>query len=53
MFVFARAMTYATLFIGLVLVYAPARVLAWSGIVRPTAIGAQQIAGMVGAVPVR
>jgi protein-S-isoprenylcysteine O-methyltransferase Ste14 len=31
MFVLARALTYATLFIGLVLVFLPARLLAWSG----------------------
>jgi hypothetical protein len=30
-----RAITYAALFIGLVLVYVPARLLSWSGIVRP------------------
>ncbi len=47
MFVFVRAVTYATLFIGFVLIYLPARVLSWSGIVRPSAIGVQPIAGMV------
>ena len=47
MFVFVRAVTYSTLFIGLVLVYAPARLLSWSGIVRPAAIEVQQVAGMV------
>ena len=47
MFVLVRAVTYATLFIGLVLIYLPARVLSWSGIVRPTAIEAPQVAGMV------
>lgn len=41
-----RALTYATLFVGLVLVLLPARVLEWSGIVRP-AIGGVQIAGML------
>lgn len=51
LFVLARAVTYSVLFIGLVLVYAPARLLAWSGIARPEAIAAQQIAGMaLGAV---
>jgi protein-S-isoprenylcysteine O-methyltransferase Ste14 len=47
MFVFVRAFTYATLFIGLVLVYVPARLLSWSGIVRPAAIQVQQVIGMV------
>jgi protein-S-isoprenylcysteine O-methyltransferase Ste14 len=45
-FVLARAITYAALFIGLVLVYVPARVVAWSGIVRPAALGVQQVAGI-------
>jgi protein-S-isoprenylcysteine O-methyltransferase Ste14 len=47
MFVLVRAVTYAALFIGLVLIYVPARLLSWSGIVRPAAIEAQQVAGMV------
>jgi protein-S-isoprenylcysteine O-methyltransferase Ste14 len=47
MFVFFRAVTYATLFIGLVLIYLPARLLTWSGLVSPPAIGVPQIAGMV------
>ncbi len=47
MFVLVRAVTYATLFIGLVLIYVPARLLSWSGIVRPVAIEVQQVAGMV------
>ena len=47
MFVFVRAVTYAVLFIGLVLVYVPARLLSWSGIVRPGAIEVQQVVGMV------
>jgi protein-S-isoprenylcysteine O-methyltransferase Ste14 len=47
MFVLIRTITYAVLFIGLVLVYLPARLLSWSGIVRSDAIGAQQVAGMV------
>jgi protein-S-isoprenylcysteine O-methyltransferase Ste14 len=46
-FVLVRALTYAALFIGLVLVYLPGRFLAWSGIVRPEVIGASQVAGMV------
>ncbi len=47
MFVFIRAVTYAALFIGLVLVYVPGRLLAGSGIVRPAVIAAPQIAGMI------
>ena len=47
MFVLVRAITYATLFIGLVLVYLPGRLLAGSGIVRPAVIGVPQIAGMI------
>ncbi|MGH7483206.1 MAG: methyltransferase family protein [Longimicrobiales bacterium] len=39
-----RALTYASLFVGFVLVFLPARVLEWSGIARP-AIGAPQIIG--------
>lgn len=46
-FVLVRAVTYAVLFIGLVLIYVPARLLSWSGIVRPAAIEVQQIAGIV------
>ena len=47
MFVFVRAVTFAALFIGFVLVYLPARLLAWSGMVRPGAIEGPQVAGMV------
>lgn len=46
MIVLARAVTYATLFVGLVLVFLPSRVLSWSGVTRPAAIGPAQIAGM-------
>ncbi len=45
MFVIVRAITYAAVFIGFVLVWAPARVLAWSGISPPAAIEGAQIAG--------
>src|SRR5208283_5810574 len=47
MFVLVRAVTYATLFIGFVLIYLPARVLSWSGIARPTSIELPQIGGMI------
>jgi protein-S-isoprenylcysteine O-methyltransferase Ste14 len=41
-----RALTYATLFIGAMLVFLPARVLEWSGVGRPTAVGAAQVVGV-------
>jgi protein-S-isoprenylcysteine O-methyltransferase Ste14 len=47
MFILVRAVTYAALFIGLVLIYVPARLLSWSGIVPPATIEVQQVAGMV------
>lgn len=47
MFIAFRAITYATLFMGFSLIYLPSRVLAWSGIVRPSAIGWPQVTGMI------
>lgn len=47
MFVLARAVSYATVFIGLLLIFVPARILSWSGIVRPEVIAAPQIAGSI------
>lgn len=47
MFVFVRAVTYATLFISLVLVYIPARILTQAGFVRPTAFGVLQLLGLI------
>ena len=47
MFVLIRALTYATLFIGLVLISLPSRVLSLSGISPPAATGPWQIAGMI------
>jgi len=47
MFVLMRTITYASLFIGFVLIYLPSRVLAWAGISRPTDFGWAQIAGML------
>ncbi|MGE0460712.1 MAG: isoprenylcysteine carboxylmethyltransferase family protein [Vicinamibacterales bacterium] len=47
MFVLVRAVTYATLFIGLVLVFLPARVLSAAGIDPPQAIGAWQVTGAI------
>jgi protein-S-isoprenylcysteine O-methyltransferase Ste14 len=50
MFVFIRAVTYATLFIGLVLFFLPAQLLSPPGIARPETIGVPQVVGMVVAV---
>lgn len=47
MFVLIRAVTYAALFIGLVLVFVPARVLSAAGIARPEAVGLLQVGGMM------
>ena len=47
MFVLARALTYATLFIGLVLIFVPSRVLSWSGVTPPTEFGIWQGAAMI------
>jgi protein-S-isoprenylcysteine O-methyltransferase Ste14 len=47
MFVLVRAITYAALFIGFVLVYLPGRFLSWSGIVTPASTGTRQVAGMI------
>jgi protein-S-isoprenylcysteine O-methyltransferase Ste14 len=49
MFIFLRAITYATLFIGVLLIYLPARLLSWSGIARPAAMAGPQFAGSVAA----
>lgn len=42
-----RALTYSTLFIGLVLVFLPARVLEWSGVTPPPGRGLVQVAGVI------
>ena len=49
MLVLGRAVAYAVLFVGIVLVFAPARLLSWSGASPPTAIGVPQVAGMLAA----
>ena len=46
-FVLVRAITYAALFIGFVLVYLPGRFLSSSGIVEPPTTGVPQVAGMI------
>jgi protein-S-isoprenylcysteine O-methyltransferase Ste14 len=47
MIVLFRALTYATLFIGLLLVFVPDRMLAPAGIERPATIGLLQILAML------
>jgi protein-S-isoprenylcysteine O-methyltransferase Ste14 len=47
MFLLFRAITYATLFIGFLLIYIPANLLSWSGTVRPGSIELQQVAGIL------
>jgi protein-S-isoprenylcysteine O-methyltransferase Ste14 len=47
MIVLFRTLTYATLFIGLLLVFVPFRILEQAGIAPPAAIGAMQIAAML------
>ncbi len=47
MFILARAVTYAALFVGLVLVFLPARVLSSAGIVQPVALGRWQVGGIL------
>lgn len=46
-FVFARAVVYAALFVGIILVYVPANILSQLGILRPSSIGLIQIAGII------
>jgi protein-S-isoprenylcysteine O-methyltransferase Ste14 len=45
-----RALTYATIFVSLVLVFVPARVLEWSGVTGPPAVGTWQVLGGAGVV---
>jgi protein-S-isoprenylcysteine O-methyltransferase Ste14 len=47
MFVLARAATYATLFIGLLLVFVPRRILESTGLVRPPTLGLLEVAGII------
>lgn len=47
MFVLVRTLTYSALFVGLLLIYLPARLLSWSGFVRPATFEVQQAVGMV------
>ena len=50
MFVLVRAVTWASLFIGLVLVLLPAQILSDTGVVRPPEVGAAQIVGLAAAL---
>lgn len=50
MFVLARALVYATLFVGLLLVFVPARVLSSVGVRSPPAFGIAQAAGVLLAI---
>ena len=50
MFTLARALTYSALFIGLVLFFLPARVLAWAGVSRPVVFGGVEFSGIIVAI---
>ena len=47
MFILVRAVVYACLFIGVLLVFLPARVVTESGIAAPTHLGAEQVLGVL------
>ena len=47
MFILVRATAYAAIFVGLVVVFLPVRLLSWSGIAPPSHLGLPQIAGMI------
>jgi len=46
-FILARAATYSVLFIGLLLIFFPVRILSSTRAIQPPAIGAWQVAGML------
>lgn len=46
MFVLVRSLTYGSLFVAMMLVFLPARVLEWSGARRPGGMGIPQVAGL-------
>ena len=50
MFLIMRAVIYVSLFVGLVLVFLPSRVLSWAGIVPPASKGLPQVIGMLSVV---
>jgi len=45
-FVLARTITYAALFIAFVLLYLPARVLSWAGVAAPSSLGVAQVVAL-------
>lgn len=47
MFVLIRTLTYAALFVAFILIYLPARVLAWAGVARPALMGWPQLGGLI------
>ena len=47
MFVLLRAVVYASLFIGVLLVYLPAQLVARTGIAPPARLGAEQLLGLL------
>ena len=47
MSVIFRALVYASLFIGFLFIYLPGRLLSWTGVVRPAAMGWPQITGLI------
>ena len=47
MFLVARAVTYSTLFIGLVLIFLPSRILSGAGVPAPATVGIWQGTGML------
>jgi protein-S-isoprenylcysteine O-methyltransferase Ste14 len=46
-FALVRTVCYATLFIAFVLVFLPARLVSWSGVAKPAAMGVAQVMGML------
>jgi len=47
LFIIFRTIIYATLFIAFVLIYLPSRVMSWTGLARPAAMGGPQILGIL------
>ena len=46
-FTLVRALTYATIFVGFLGVFLPARILAWAGLTAPDALEAPQVGGII------
>jgi protein-S-isoprenylcysteine O-methyltransferase Ste14 len=49
--ILVRTLVYASLFVGLLLIYVPARLLSWSGIVRPATMDMPQMMGILVGTP--